>query len=409
MRYRMRMERRHHRSLEEILESQRQLYNAALEERRDKYAKTGEGATYYTQCKALTECRRDLPEMAALPLSMQRGTIKRLDGAFQNFFKRVQTNKHIRQANKQRPKDKQIKLKKPGYPRFKGKGWFKTISFRNMHGISYADGRISSPAFGSIRLMMHRPLPEGSDLKHVNLTRDRDGRWWAGLVVAVPTPPKCVVRTMTGIDLGIDHLATLSNGEEIPNPKFLREAQAALRVAQRALARTQPNSSGRRKARFVVGRCHRKVRNRRRTYLDAVAAHLVASYDLIVLEDLNIGNMLKNHCLALSISDASWGELVRRIKCKAASAGVWCMTVPPHWTSQDCSGCAGRVIKGLSQRWHSCPHCGTELGRDHNAARNVLRKYLLEYAQAVVGLGELKPGIERSAAPDEPRFEIQLL
>ena len=167
--YRLRPDKRHHRRLEEILESQRLLYNAALEERIDKYKKTGVGASYNDQCESLTECRRDLPEMAALPAAIQRGTIDRVDKVFEVFSRRVRENKAIRQANKSLPKNRQIPTKKPGFPRFKGKGRFKSISFREMNGITYSDKRLNCRAFGSIRVLEHRPLPEGAEIGSVSI------------------------------------------------------------------------------------------------------------------------------------------------------------------------------------------------------------------------------------------------
>jgi putative transposase len=172
---------------------------------------------------------------------------------------------------------------------------------------------------------------------------------------------------------GLEHFATLSSGEHIANPRHFRTGQDVLTRRSQSLARKQRGSKRRRKARLLVAKAHRKVRNLRKDFHHKTARTLVDRHSLIVVEDLRIANMVRNHTLALSISDAGWGQFTTIMSSKAAEAGCIVIAVNPAGTSQACSGCGERVPKPLSERWHLCDHCGCSLQRDVNAARNILR------------------------------------
>ena len=198
-----------------------------------------------------------------------------------------------------------------------------------------------------------------------------------------------------GIDLGLLHFATLSTGETIENPRFFRNAQADLARKQHKLSRCKRGSHRRTKAKQQVRKAHRKVRNQRQDFLHKQSRHLVNTYHVLVFEDLAPANMsrapkskqdengvyLPNGAAAKgglnkSILDAGWGQFVSLCTYEAEEAGtVQVITVDPKYTSQVCSGCGTLRKKDLSERWHSCA-CGTELDRDHNAARNILAKGL---------------------------------
>ncbi len=141
------------------------------------------------------------------------------------------------------------------------------------------------------------------------------------------------------------------------------------------MSRRKKGSARRRKAVTLLARAHLKVKRQRQDFHHKEALKLLQTNDTIYHEDLQTANMVKNHSLAKSISDAGWSAFLAILSAKAAYAGRRVVTVPPASTSQDCSGCGRRVLKGLSVRWHECPHedCGTSLHRDHNAARNILR------------------------------------
>jgi len=216
-----------------------------------------------------------------------------------------------------------------------------------------------------------RPL-EGTP-KTVTVSREADG-WYVGFSCAdVPMQPLPATGQETGIDLGIEAFATLADGTRIFNPGWYRQAERALKTAQRRVSRRKKGSHRRRKAVKLLARAHLKVKRQRADFHHKTALALVQTHDAIYHEDLQTANMVKNHSLAKSISDAGWSQFLSILAAKAAWAGRRVVAVPPAYTSQTCSGCGVLVHKGLSVRWHSCPDCGTSLHRDHNAAKNIER------------------------------------
>ncbi|HWC15379.1 MAG TPA: transposase, partial [Terriglobales bacterium] len=167
-------------------------------------------------------------------------------------------------------------------------------------------------------------------------------------------------------------LATLSDGSEIANPVWVKQFQERVARANRKLSRKQPNSKNRARAREHLRRLHQRIAGRRRSYLHPITRALVARYDLLAFEKLNIAALARSR-LAKSILDAAWGEFIWQLTCKAEEAGKRAVAVNPRGTTQLCSGCGEKVPKQLSERTHQCPSCGLILGRDHNSARNILR------------------------------------
>jgi putative transposase len=177
----------------------------------------------------------------------------------------------------------------------------------------------------------------------------------------------------TGIDLGLESFATLANGQRICTPRYYRKAEAYLRRCQRRVARRRKGSHRRKKAVILLAKAHQHIARQRRDFHHKEARKLVHAYDVIYHEDLRVANMVQNHHLAKSISDAGWSAFLTILAFKAVCAGKRAVAVPAAYTSQSCSGCGVLVQKGLSVRWHSCPQCGTSLHRDHNAAKNIAR------------------------------------
>jgi putative transposase len=352
-RYRLLPSKPQHRALETILESQRQLYNAALEERIDAYRKARVTRTYFDQAKALTEWRQSDPDGRALPVKLQRATLKRLDEAYKGFFRRVK------------------KGVKPGFPRFRGKGWFDSFGFAEFHGISLKEGRLRFRGMpGALRVHLHRPMPTEAAVKNCTFRRDEKG-WLFALAVELPTPSWRGGERAVGVDLGITTFATLSDGGVVPSLKAARKAERRLRVAQRALARKQHASKNRRKERTAVRRCHAATARRRANDLHQATARLVRDYDVIAIEALGV-KALARSALAKDVHDASWAKFISYLRYKAAKAGARVIEVDPRNTTRDCSGCGATVPKDLCDRQHECPHCGLSIDRDLNAARNIL-------------------------------------
>ncbi|MDL5502022.1 MAG: transposase, partial [Candidatus Methanoperedens sp.] len=166
-------------------------------------------------------------------------------------------------------------------------------------------------------------------------------------------------------------LITMSNGSQIESPEFLRASEKRLSREQIHLSKKKLCSKNRNNQRIIVAKVHRRIRNQRKDFAHKTSRKLIEEYDHIVLEDLQIKNMVQNHHLAKSISDAGWSQLISFTKTKAEYAGKIVELVNPRNTSQNCSSCGSSVPKNLSVRVHSCPFCGLVLGRDHNAAINI--------------------------------------
>lgn len=362
-----------HRVLEGILEAQRQLYNAALAERIDCYQKTGKGRTYFDQCKALTEWRRFDEAARAAPPNLHRWTLARLNDSYQAFFRRIKANKG-----------------KAGFPRFRGKGWWRSFGFAEFSGIRFDGKRLRFATMpGGLRAHLHRALPEGKPLSCA-FTKDAKG-WTISFQMRVEVHDPRSLKTATGIDLGLSSLATLSDGTAIPNPHHAKRAERESRLRQRALSRCKYGSNRRDKIKQRVARIHRKVADTRATSLHQISADLVNRFDLIAMEKLNVKGMASG-MFAKPIHDASWGMLRKFIAYKAEKAGCTMIEVDPRYTSQTCPDCGQVVPKPLSQRTHKC-NCGCVMDRDHAAARVILDKGVLALgALNVAGCSERVPG-----------------
>jgi putative transposase len=238
-------------------------------------------------------------------------------------------------------------------------------------GVTLDGGLLSLSKIGRIPIRLHRPL-EGTP-KTVTISREADG-WYVCISCAdVPTHLLPATGQETGIDLGIEAFATLSDGTRIFHPGWYRQAERALKTAQRRVSRRKKGSNRRRKAIVLLAKAHQKVARQRQDFHHKAALALVQQNDTIYHEALQPANMVKNHHLAKSITDAGWGAFLTILTYKAACAGRRIVAVNPVYTSQRCSGCGAMVSKGLSVRWHSCPECETSLHRDHNAAKNIER------------------------------------
>jgi putative transposase len=217
----------------------------------------------------------------------------------------------------------------------------------------------------------------------------------------VPTQPLPPTGQETGIDLGLEAFATLSEGARIFHPGWYRKAERALKTAQRRVARRNKGSHRRRKAVTLLAKAHLTVKRQRADFHQQTALKLVQANDTISHEDLQTANLRKHHHLAKSIQAACWSGCLNILAAKAAYAGRRVQAVPPAYTSQMCSGCGVVVRKGLSVRWHACPDCGTSLHRDHNAAKN------RERAGLALRAGVAFAASENREAPSFSRGECQ--
>jgi putative transposase len=329
----------------------RHVYNAARGERQEAWRMRGVSVTCYQQKAELPGVKEAMPEYSEVHSQVLQDVVLRVDRAFQGFFQRI----HEGQT--------------PGYPRFHGRERYSSFTYPQFeNGVRLDNGFLVLSKIGRIAVRWSRSV-EGT-IKTVTVSREADGWYVCFSCADVPVQPLPATGRETGIDLGIEAFATLSDGTRIFNPGWYRKAERALKTAQRRVSRRKKGSHRRRKAVTFLAKAHQKVRRQRQDLHHKVALQLVRENDAIYHENLQPANMVKNHHLAKSINDAGWGAFLIILAHKAAWAGRRVIGVHPAYTSQRCSGCGEVVDKGLSVRWHSCPNCGTSLHRDHNAARN---------------------------------------
>lgn len=342
-----------------MVETHRRLYNAALEQRKLAYETRGLNLNYYEQSNQLKELRASDPYQARTNFSSEQATLRRLDKAYQNFFRRCQQGS-----------------KTPGFPRFKGREHYDSVTFPTYgDGIRLTDNRLRVQHVGVIRTKVHR-IVDG-EVKTATLKREAD-KWFVVLscdLGDVAIPPSTL--PAGGIDVGIEAFLTTSDGHRVENPRYQKAELPKLRRFQREASRKRRGGRNRRKALRKVRILHARIRNLRREHYHQTALFLIRLYGLIGVEGLSVVNMLKNHSLARAISDAGWVGFVNVLRCKAERAGAEVVAVNPRGTSQECSGCGVIVVKSLAERWHTCSHCGLSLHRDENAAKNILARALL--------------------------------
>lgn len=265
--------------------------------------------------------------------------------------------------------------KRSGKPRFKGKGRYRSLTFPDPIKPQHIQGKfIQLPKIGKLRLILHRPIPDGFAIKIATVTKRADG-WYINLSLHDPlvpeqTPPIPTDENTLGIDLGLKAFLVTSEGEEVAIPQYYRKAEKHLKRLQRQLSRKKKGSNRRAKAVKRVAKAHLKVANQRKDFHCKTAKRLLSKAQVIAHEDLNIRGLAKSR-LAKSVTDAGWGQFLQILSIKAASAGCLTIAVNPNGTTQSCSGCGATVPKTLADRWHTCLVCELELDRDHNAAINI--------------------------------------
>ena len=339
----------------------KELYNVALDQRRNVWTLDNENITYIRQADQLKDIKEKHPEFRDVHSQVLQDVLRRLDKAMSNFFRRV----------KQKKKGKKVKV---GYPRFKSIHSFRSLTYPQGGYKVLDNGHIKISKVGTVRMFRHRPIK--GDIKTMTVKKDRVGDWFVTFAVESPDiPVKEVAEPKAiGIDVGLEKLATVSNGDIIEPPKFLRKSDEKLKVVQRRLSRKAKGSKHRGKARVKVAKVQRKISRQRDDFLHKASRKLVDKADVVAFEDLHITNMVKDRHLSRSIMDASWGKLMQYTAYKAESAGKQVILVDPRGTSQECSRCGATVKKSLSVRVHRCPICGFCVDRDLNASFNILKR-----------------------------------
>ncbi|MER6009460.1 RNA-guided endonuclease InsQ/TnpB family protein [Streptomyces bluensis] len=334
----------------------RKVYNMALAARTEAWTLRQERVNYNATSAMLTAWKKTeelafLGDVSSVPLQQ---CLRHLQSAFTNFF-----------------------AKRAQYPRLKSKKKSRKSAEYTTSGFRFRDGSLTLAKMAEpLDIVWSRPLPEGAEPSTVTVSQDAAGRWFVSLLCEDPSVGALpATDTAVGVDVGLDHLLTLSTGEKITNPRHERKDRARLALAQRRLAKkAKGDGANRAKARRKVARIHARIADRRRDTLHKMTTRLVRENQTIVIEDLTVRNMLKNGQLARAISDAAWSEFRGLLEYKADWYGREVVAVD-RWfpSSKLCSTCGTLQHKmPLNVRTWTCDSCGTTHDRDVNAAKNLL-------------------------------------
>ncbi len=339
--------------LEEQLELCRLTYNSLLDYCKQQYKKTGKTPTQFDLIGLLITLKRLRPELTQVYSQVLQNISKRIKDGYTGFYAR-------RRAGL-----------KAGLPRFKKYGRYKSITYPQK-GFKVEGNRLLLSKIGSIRIRQHRDIR--GQIKTLTVKRMPSGKWYAYFSCIVETQPREKPFEDVGIDVGLNSYAVLSDGIRIENPRLYRQSEKRLAHLQRRWSRKVRGSRNWLKTKTRVARLHEKIGNRRTDFLHKESRKIADTYETVYFEDLKIRNMVRNHCLAKSISDAGWGRFIGMIAYKEEESGGQLIKVNPRNTTQNCSRCGEHVKKTLSDRIHECPYCGLVMDRDHNAALNILAR-----------------------------------
>lgn len=333
----------------------RWVWNYALESRDKAYKRRKQRVSWVEISRRLTKLKK-LPRfswLADCPATCLTQALRDQDAAFSSFFRRVKAGC------------------KPGYPKFKKRGDKESLRFQNI-SLLWQKGTFSLTKIGKIRIAEKLPAVDIPGM--ATIKRDADGRYYITFSVLIKTEPLPVVSRTVGVDLGLKHLATLSNGEKIENPRKLANRLRYLKQQQRALARRMKGSNRRERQRIKVAKAHTKVREQRQYAAHQLTTKLVRENQIICIEDLAVKNMIQHPRLARHIADAGWREIRRQLEYKCQWYGRT-LIVLDKWSpsSKTCSKCEHRLDElQLDVREWTCPKCGAIHDRDINAAQNLL-------------------------------------
>jgi putative transposase len=309
----------------------------------------------FTQQATLTQLKKDRPWYKNIHSQVLQEVPKRVEIAFDKWLAGDSNGK------------------KSGRPRFKAVGQYKTFTYPQFKQHPFVGNKITLSKIGEVKVIVHRPVPDGFEIKTVSVTKKSNG-YYVTLSLddkTVPTiKPEFNPENIVGIDVGLIDFYVASDNTKIVAPKFLRKAERKLKSAQRKVSRRKKGSNRRKKAIITLGKQHKKVADTRKDFHFKTANNLLKTYDVVAVEKLNIKGMVKSR-LGKSINDAGWAQFLTILTNKAENAGLKVIAVNPNGTSQECSNCGHKVKKPLSQRMHNCPICHISLCRDLNASINI--------------------------------------
>jgi putative transposase len=331
-----------------ILEQTRWVYNETLALRKNTWESEKKSISLYASQIELTKWKSTKPELNEVFSQVLQNAQLRVDLAFKAFWRRCKAGDN------------------PGFPRFKGKGWYHSITYPQAGFRLHPDGVYLSK-IDRVKIVLHRPV-EGT-IKTCTVKKTPTGKWYVYFSCETEKPePLPKTEKIAGIDLGLITYVQCSDGSKVDKPRFFKEDQKALAQAKR-----RENMTNKPKHKKVLALIHERIKNKREDFCHKTSKKLVDKYDFIAHENLNVKDMLEQKKYSKSIADASWSTLIQYMTAKAENAGRVIVAVDPRGTSQRCSQCGIVVPKTIEVRIHSCPHCGFKTGRDLNSALEILR------------------------------------
>jgi putative transposase len=351
------------------------VYNNSLEQKIRAYEQEDRKLSCFDLNNRLPALKEEHPWLKDVNSQSLQSTNKNLDNAFTRFFR-----------------------EKKGFPRFKSKkNPVQSFQVPQSYSVDFGQRWIKLPKISKIRTIFHRVFT--GKMKYATVSVTSTGKWFVSILVddgeAEPAPVSFSLDTTLGIDVGLKDFATLSTGEKIENPRYLKNSLQRLKVLQRRVSRKVKGSKNRKKAIQKLARCHEKIANQRNDFLHKISFRVVSENQAIAVESLNVSGMMKNHCLAQGIGDVSWSMFFTMLDYKCRKYGKTLLKIGRFDpSSKICSKC-GYIKRDLvlSDREWICPDCGTHHDRDINAAINI-KKFALQ-EQNLVGVS----GAERAFGP----------
>jgi putative transposase len=350
--------------ISEVLEICRELYNAALQQRREAWTKSKKSVSFFDQCKDLTQLRLDDPVFGGLPVTMLRLTsLDRANKAYQRAFSKFRRGEHA------------------GFPRYKKPGRFNTLFFGKKNWKIVGKSLHLNLGGTVLKFHMKNSFHVVGKIVQLSIT-EKQGRLWANFLFDIgPSPEVKTPKKSVGIDVGIKNFASLSDGLVIDHPHFLKQCEGKIKELHSNYKRKVVGSNRYKKAKLLHDRAFVSLANRRKNFIQQTVSFLIKEYDGFAVEELKIENMAKkdlksvtSRSLRKNIMDSSWSSFSVHLRNKAEEAGYPCVRVDPKNTSKMCSSCGEIVEKTIYDRVHICPFCGLSMDRDQNAARNILLK-----------------------------------